>query len=115
MYGLDAGGHHLTSVLLHLLNTVLLFYVVVGIFVAYITIQAREAGATFAAVFRVAGATAILAYCAGQIPGAIFFSKPGRFVLTDFIDGLVYGILTGIVFAWLWPDAAALIPDLAVP
>ena len=85
---------------------VFLFYIVAGLFVGYITSLARPLDAewTFRQVFRVAGATAVLAYCAGSIPNAIFFGKPGRFVLTDFIDGLVYGLLTGAVFGWLWPE-----------
>ena len=82
-----------------------LFYIIVSIFVAYITSLARSAGEAFLPVFRVAGATAVLAYCAGSIPNAIFFGKPGRFILTDFIDGVVYGLLTGAVFALLWPAA----------
>ena len=80
-----------------------LFYIVVGLFVAYIAALARPAGSAFLPVFRVAGAAAILAYCAGSIPGAIFMGKPGRFVLTDFLDGLVYGLLTGATFGLLWP------------
>ncbi len=83
-----------------------LFYILVGVFVGYITAQARGAGAGFLPVFQVAGATAVLAYCAGSIPNAIFFGKPARFVLTDFLDGLVYGLLTGLIFAWLWPESA---------
>lgn len=86
------------------LTLVFLFYVVVGVFVAYITGHARQPGTGFLPVFQVAGATAVLAYCAGPIPNAIFFGKPARFVLTDFLDGIVYGLLTGVVFAVLWPS-----------
>jgi hypothetical protein len=82
-----------------------IFYVVVSLFVGYITSLARMAGADFRPVFRVAATTAILAYCAGSIPGAIFFGKPGRFIFTEFIDGVAYGLLTGIVFGLLWPAA----------
>lgn len=85
---------------------VFMFYVVVSLFVAYITGQARHAGDAFMAIFQVAGATAILGYCAGSIPNSVFFSKPARFVFTDFLDSLVYGLLTGLIFAWLWPAAA---------
>jgi hypothetical protein len=87
------------------LALVFIFYLVVSIFVGYITSLARPAGEPFLAVFRVAGATAVLGYCAGSIPGAIFLGKPVRFVLTDFIDNLVYALLTGLIFAWLWPGA----------
>jgi len=88
------------------LAMVFAFYVVLSVFVAYITGQARPAGAGFLPVFRVAGATAVLGYCFGSIPNALFFGKPARFVLTDFIDALVYGLMTGAIFAWLWPVGA---------
>lgn len=84
-----------------------LFYLVVSVFVAYITGEARAPGAGFGPVFQIAGAVAVLGYCAGSIPNAIFFSKPLRFVITDFIDGLVYGLLTGAVFGWMWPGATS--------
>ncbi|MHC4090672.1 MAG: hypothetical protein ACYSVY_10425 [Planctomycetota bacterium] len=82
-----------------------LFYILVSLFVGYITLLARPAGSEFLPVFRVAGAAGVLAYCAGSIPNAIFFGKPGRFVLTEFVDGVVYGLLTGATFALLWPAA----------
>lgn len=88
------------------LTLTFLFYVVVSVFVAYITGEARGPGSGFGPVFQVAGSVAILAYCAGSIPNAIFFSKPGRFVFTEFVDGLAYGLLTGLVFALMWPVAA---------
>ena len=82
---------------------IFIFYLVVSVFVAYITSLARGPGETFLHVFRVAGAVGVLAYCAGSIPGAIFFGKPGRFVLTELIDGIVYGLLTGVIFGLFWP------------
>lgn len=82
------------------------FYVIVSAFVAYITGEARAPGAAFASVFQVAGATAILGYCAGGIPGAFFFAKPVRFMMTELIDGIAYGLITAAIFAWLWPGGA---------
>ena len=89
-------------------NLVLTFllYLAVSVFVAYITGQARPPGSDYMSVFQVAGATAILGYCAGGIPHAIFFSRPIRFVGTELIDGIVYGLLTAGTFAWLWPEAS---------
>ncbi len=80
-------------------------YIVVGVFVAYITSQARDVGATFSEVFQVAGATAMLGYCVGWLPNAIFFSKPRRFVVTDMCDNVVYALGTAATFAWLWPSS----------
>ncbi|MHC4993324.1 MAG: hypothetical protein ACYTGC_20345, partial [Planctomycetota bacterium] len=90
------------------LNLVLtfVFYIVVSIFVGYLTSLARSAGADYLEVFRVAGAAAVLGYCAGGIPHSIFFGRPLRFVLTELVDAFVYGLITAGTFAWLWPAAA---------
>ncbi len=82
---------------------VFLFYLVVGVFVAYVTSQSVVPGAEYLRVFQIAGTVAIVAYCFGQIPGAIFFGKSLRFTLTDLLDGVVYGLLTAGIFSWLWP------------
>lgn len=80
-------------------------FLVISLFVGYITSLARPAGAEFLEVFRVAGAAAVAAYCLGWMPNAIWFGKPGRFWLTDLVDEVVYAVVTGLVFAWLWPAA----------
>ena len=55
-----------------------LFYVVVGIFVAYITHEARAAGAAFGPVFQVAGAVGVASYCLAGFPHALWFgTSPG--------------------------------------
>lgn len=80
-----------------------IFYIVVSVFVAYLTMQARPFGSGFLPVFQVAGTAAILGYAAGGVPHAIFFGIPTRFRMTELMDHLAYGLLTGAVFAWLWP------------
>jgi hypothetical protein len=70
------------------LGLVFAFYLILSVVVAYITAEAREPGAGFAPVFQVAGTVAIVGYCFGSIPNAIFFGKPLRFMVTDFLDGL---------------------------
>lgn len=94
------------------LMLVLLLYIILGVFVAYITGQARAAGAGFMPVFQIAGATAVMGYCVGQVPGAIFMGKPTRFIITDLIDGAVYGVLTGLTFAFLWPAAPQTVKEV---
>lgn len=88
-------------------------YVVIGVFVGYVTSLARPAGAEFAEVFRVAGAVAMASYCLGWMPNALFFGKPGRFWLTDLFDCVIYALITGAAFAWLWPDATGVLDALA--
>ena len=85
---------------------VFLVYAGISVLVAYVTGRAHGAGANFATILPVATAAAILGYCAGSIPGAIFMAKPARFVMTDFADALAYAVLTGIIFSALWPSAS---------
>lgn len=85
---------------------VFLVYATISALVAFVTGKTHAAGAGFATVLPVATAAAILGYCVGALPGAIFFAKPARFVITDFADALVYAVLTGIIFSALWPAAS---------
>jgi hypothetical protein len=95
------------------LGVTFLFYIAVGIVVAYLTSEARAPGAEFLPVFQVASTVAVIAYCFGGLPHALFFGRPLRFIITETIDGLVYGLITGLIFALMWPSAAIETP--AVP
>jgi hypothetical protein len=80
-----------------------LFSLVVSLFVAYVAAHSLPAGARYGQVFRIVGATAFLAYAAGQIPAAIWMGKPWRIAWKEAFDGLLYGLVTGGTFGWLWP------------
>jgi hypothetical protein len=81
------------------------FYLVTSVFVAYVASRSLEAGAGFASVFQIAGTCAIMAYCLGRIPHDIWFNTPRRAILTNLADGIAFGLITGALFAWLWPAA----------
>jgi hypothetical protein len=80
-----------------------LFCLVVSFFVAYVAGRVLDPGTSYLAVFRVVGATAFLAYAAGEIPNAIWMGKPWSVAWKEVIDGLVYGLVTAGTFGWLWP------------
>ena len=80
-----------------------LFSLVVSFFVAYIASHVLAPGADYLQVFRVVGATAFLAYAAGQAPNAIWMGKPWSVTLKEMFDGLLYGLVTAGTFGWLWP------------
>ncbi|HRQ65280.1 MAG TPA: hypothetical protein PKZ76_10550 [Xanthomonadaceae bacterium] len=86
----------------NMVKTVLFFFVVT-VLVGYVGAAALPAGATMGEVFRVLGTTAILAHTAGGVCREIWFTRPLRAKLMDAIDGLVYGVITGLVFALMWP------------
>jgi hypothetical protein len=85
-----------------------IFYVVVGVFVAYLGTHTLAAGSAYLKVFQVTGTAAIMAYCFASIPHGIWFGTPLRNMLAALADGIVYGLLTAGTFSWLWPDGAAL-------
>lgn len=79
------------------------FCLVVGFFTAYLTAHTVPAGATYRAVFRVAGTAAFLAYGLGNSANSIWKMYPWSFTIKEVIDGLIYGLLTAGTFGWLWP------------
>jgi hypothetical protein len=54
-------------------------------------------------VFQVVGAIAILAHAGSWAENTIWKGLPWRLSISRLFDGLVYGLLTAGVFAWLWP------------
>jgi hypothetical protein len=81
------------------------FYcVLVSICAAYIAGRALQPGAHYLPVFRFAGATAFFAYSIGLWQDSIWYKKQWSTTLKNTFDGLIYGLLTGGTFGWLWPN-----------
>lgn len=82
-----------------------IYTILVGVFVGYVSAIGHARGAEYMAVFRIAGAVAILGYAVGAIPESIWkgqsWSTTGKFIF----DGIVYGLVTAGTFGWLWPEA----------
>lgn len=89
-----------------------LTFLVVSFFIAYIAAAALPRGASFTEVFQIVAVAAILAYTAGSICREIWFTRPLRAKVMDFIDGVAYGIITGVIFGLLWPAAASVAEQL---
>ena len=79
-------------------------YLVVSTLIAYLTRVALSGPAPFAKVFQVAGTAGILAYCFSFIPNAVWFGSYKRTIVANIVDGIVYGLITGAIFAWRWPQ-----------
>lgn len=89
-------------------NMVLTFlvYVVISVFIAYIGHQALPKGSDFTKVFRLLGSAGVLGYCFSTLPQGIWFQDKPRAMAMKFIDGVVFGLVTGAIFGALWPSAA---------
>jgi hypothetical protein len=82
-----------------------LFSVVISFFTAYIARFGLTDGAEFMRVFRVTGTVAILGYAVSYIPDSIWKGVGWCVTLKFIFDGVVYGLVTGAAFGWLWPGA----------
>jgi len=78
-------------------------YLVVSTLIAYLARVALPGAAGFSRVFQVAATAGILAYCFSSIPNALWFGSYKRTIVANVFDGIVYGCVTGAIFAWLWP------------
>ncbi|MCI0617531.1 hypothetical protein L0244_31540 [bacterium] len=80
-----------------------LYCVLIGVFVAYLTGRTTGPGAAYLSVFRLAATIAFLGYGVGHILNSIWMGQPWSATIKHMFDGLLYGLLTGGVFGWLWP------------
>lgn len=81
------------------------FNVAVAVLVAYVACLTLAPGADYMTVFKLTSVVAWLAYGAGAVPDANWFGRPWSNIFKGFGDALIYALLTGGVFGWLWPMA----------
>jgi hypothetical protein len=79
------------------------YTVLVAFMAAYLASRTLAPGTHYLQVFRVVGAVSFLTYGFGSLQMAIWMGKPWGSAAKDLADALVYGLLSGGVFGWLWP------------
>lgn len=81
------------------------YCLVVSVFAGYIASRALEPGDPTAEVLRFTGTTAFAGYALALLQGSIWWKRKWSATLKSMFDGLIYALLTGATFAWLWPVA----------
>ncbi len=79
------------------------YSLLVGVFAAYVAGRALGAGTPYLAVFRFAGVVAFTGYGLALVQDSIWYRKSWSTTLKNLFDALLYGLLTGGTFGWLWP------------
>ncbi len=79
------------------------YCVVVGLFAAYVTGMALGPGTEYMSVFRFASTASFMGYALAHAQDAIWMSQGWAATARSMFDGLVYALVTGGVFGWLWP------------
>jgi len=82
-----------------------LLCLLVSFVVAYVARNTLTYGADGIQVLRVTGTVAFVAYAFGFFQDSIWKGIPWSNSLRGIIDGLLYSVVTGLVFCWLWPAA----------
>ena len=80
-----------------------LYSVIVGLFAAYVAGRALGPGAEYMEVFRLTSTVAFVGYTVANWQNSIWYRRKWSTSLKNTIDGLIYALLTGGVFGWLWP------------
>jgi hypothetical protein len=75
----------------------------ISVIAAYVASRTLPGTASFLQVCRVAGTISFLAYAGGSVQNAIWMGKPWSSATKEVIDALIYGGLTAVALAWLWP------------
>jgi len=81
-----------------------LFCLLVSIFVAYLAGITLAPGTASMQVFRVVATAALLGYAFGALPSGIWWGHPWRSVIKHTIDDIIYALIAGATFTWLWPS-----------
>jgi hypothetical protein len=82
-----------------------LYFFVICFFTAYVLRHAVLSGQEFWLVFQVGGAVSFGAHALGHVQDAIWFGKSWRRVGFQALDAVIYSLITGFVFAQMWPWA----------
>jgi len=86
-------------------NLVLWFVycLVVGLFAAYVAGRTLPVGTAYPRVFQITSVTAFIGYALALWQMSIWYRRAWSITIKSTIDGLIYALLTGGSFGWLWP------------
>ena len=79
------------------------YLLLVALFAAYIASHALAPGADYMHVMRFVGATAFMGFSLGLIHDSIWYARKWSTTIKLMFDGLIYSLLLGGTFGWLWP------------
>lgn len=85
------------------LGAFFMYNLVVITIIAYVSSLALPPGSPYPHVFRVAASATFAAYCFNTVSDSIWYGRPWAVTMRFIVDGIIYGLLIGGTFGWLWP------------
>lgn len=80
-----------------------IFTLVIAIVAATVAVDAFGIKGDSRSVAQLIGVVSFLAYAAGSFQMAIWMGKPWGSVGKDVLDAVIYAVVSGVTFLWLWP------------
>lgn len=80
-----------------------IYCIVVSKFAGYVASVVLAAGTPYITVFRITSVVAFAGYALAHWQSTVWYSRSVGTTLRNTLDGLIYALLTGGVFGWLWP------------
>jgi hypothetical protein len=78
----------------------LVAFLIIAFVIGYLASMGLQPGADFMKVFRFVTTAGLLAHIAAKFPFVFWFRRK---VAMDVLDGVVFALVTGLIFAALWP------------
>ena len=85
-----------------LLSLHFLYCLVISLLVGYVAYASIGPGADYLTTFQVTATVAVLAYAGSQFSSVIWYFYKPSYAFKYLFDGVIYGLLTGGVFGWLY-------------
>ncbi|MCE9603130.1 MAG: hypothetical protein K8S21_13075 [Gemmatimonadetes bacterium] len=79
------------------------YSLVIAVLVAFVTGRTHGPGAESLEVFRVSATVTFCCYVMAHWQNWIWWGRSTRFTVTYSLDGVLFALVTGATFAWLWP------------
>lgn len=82
-----------------------IYLIVIAVVAACMTGAVYAPGADSRGVFHFTGAITFVAYGLALPQASIWYHKKWSTTCKGLFDSLIYGVITGLTFAWMWPAA----------
>ncbi|MBI2187671.1 MAG: hypothetical protein HYU37_11235 [Acidobacteria bacterium] len=86
-----------------------LFAAIVGLCAGYVASRVLPPGTPYMEVFQITSTVAFVGYALALWELTIWYNRSLGTTIRSTIDGLIYGLLTGGAFGWLWPGTQSVV------
>lgn len=81
----------------------LVYCLVISVIIAAVAVATLSPGDGFMMVFHSVAIYGAMTYSGAHAMGAIWFGNSWGRAVKEIVDGILYALVTAVIFAWLWP------------